>query len=97
MSTREDREEALRALESRDWTGAVVDREERRGTTVFSVRLDGDLTDILAAEATRRGTNPSEVLRDLVESLRPVAEEAVVTVRVADLHRAIDKFMRQAA
>ena len=92
-----DREEALRILESRDWTGGEVDREERKTTVVFSVRLPADLAEALAEEASRRGTTPSVVLRGLVETLRHRDEEVVVTMRLADLHRAIDQLARPAA
>jgi hypothetical protein len=52
----------------------------------------------LAIEAQRRGTNPSEVVRDLVDrGLRTLEESPVVTIRVADAHAALDAAFHQAA
>lgn len=91
------REEAVAALESQDWSGVEVDRDERPATIVVSVRLPADLADVLAGEAERRGVKPSLVLRDLVEGLRPADAEETVTLRRSDLHRAIDQALGSAA
>ena len=53
---------------------------------------------LLEAEAQRRGLTPSALVRELVEAgLAPIADDATVTVRVADLHHAIDIALRRAA
>jgi hypothetical protein len=92
------RDEALRALEERDWSGATVDRETRPVMIVHSARIPADLSERLEAEATRRGITPSALIRDLVEEgLRPDTVDETVTVRLSDLHRAIDSVPKQAA
>jgi hypothetical protein len=97
MSIKDLREQAAAALDNQDWTEADVDHEERRVSMVFSVRLPGDLAEVLANEAAQQETNPSVVLRQLVETLRPVDQDAVVTLRLADIHRYIDQMARRAA
>jgi predicted DNA-binding protein len=94
------RDEALRLLaEPLDLTGAVVDTEPSTAKIVHSVRLDPEQSERLFAEAARRGLTPSALLRDIVEqALAPAPDaEATVTVRLADLHRALDSAIRQAA
>ncbi len=97
--SRPDRDAAMRALEEPlDFADAVVDREPSRAKVVHSVRLDPDLSERLEGEAARRGLTPSALLRDLVEqALAPAAEDATVTVRISDLHRAIETVVRRAA
>jgi predicted DNA-binding protein len=71
---------------------------DRRRRGVHSVRLDPDLSEQLEAEATRRGINPSALMRELVElGLRQLAEDTQVTVRIGDLHRVLDQALRRAA
>ena len=85
-------DEALRALESRDWSGGQVDTEPASGSIVFSTRLKGDLADWVATEADRRGVSPSVVIRDAVASARTAASsDETITVTRGDLHRLIDR------
>lgn len=65
--------------------------------TVYSTRLPRDVARSLEDEATRRGVTPSALIRQLVETaLAKPAEDATVTVRLSDLHRAIDTIVRPA-
>ena len=94
------RDEALRLLAAPlDLTGATVDTEPSQAKIVHSVRLDPQLSERLFAEADRRGASPSAVLREIVErALTPMPDtEAIVTVRLADLHRALDSAIQRAA
>lgn len=90
-------DEATAALDSRDWAGAQVEDRRATGTTIVqSVRMPRELVERVFAEAQRRGTTPSEVIRDLVVAgLDAVEGDTTVTVRVADLHRAIDTIVSQ--
>jgi predicted DNA-binding protein len=93
-----NRDEAMQALENTDWSGATVERERRPVSVIHSVRFPTELSERLEAEATRRGLTPSALIRDLVDAaLTGTPDEATVTVRVADLHRAIDSALRRAA
>jgi predicted DNA-binding protein len=93
------------ALASRDWSGAEVEPDRPRGASVVhSTRMSRELTERLFAEAARRGVTPSELIREYVEAGLDAAADAdadaentVVTVRLADLHRAIDTAVRRAA
>jgi predicted DNA-binding protein len=98
MSQR-DRDQALAAIaEPLDFTGAVVETEPSRAKVVHSVRLDPELSQRLEAEAVRRGKTPSAVLRELVETgLTETERDATVTIRLSDLHRAIDSVAQRAA
>ena len=51
------REEAMRALESRDWTGAEID-EGKKVSIVYSVRVDSELAEWIADRATAGRTVP---------------------------------------
>ncbi|RQX14316.1 hypothetical protein DLJ58_01420 [Micromonospora arida] len=63
----------------------------RKVTMVYSTRLPDDLSRWLVEEASRRGTNPSVMLRELVaDGKRAAAADRMVTVRLSDLHRAIN-------
>ncbi|WP_018789627.1 hypothetical protein [Salinispora arenicola] len=58
------------------------------------------LTERLFAEAQRRDVTPSELIREYVEAGLNTAEsgnQEIVTIRVADLHRAIDTAVKRAA
>lgn len=99
MSKR-DRDEALRLLNAPlDLTGATVDTEPSQVKIVHSVRLEPTASERLFAEAERRGVTPSVLLREIVErALAPVPDsETTVTVRLADLHRALDSVVQRAA
>jgi hypothetical protein len=86
-------EDAVRALDDRDWaTGGSVEAVKNSASVVFSARLRGELADWVAAEADRRGVNPSEIIRDAVAVARAAAAaNEPITVTRADLHRLIDK------
>ncbi|QGN45966.1 hypothetical protein GKC29_03270 [Micromonospora sp. WMMC415] len=87
-----NRDEAIQAAqEPIDWSGAEVETTPRKVTMVYSTRLPDDLSRWLVEEASRRGTNPSVILRELVaEGKRAAAEDRMITVRLSDLHRAIN-------
>lgn len=92
------RKDAERALTATDWTTATVDREPAKVSVVHSVRFPTELSHRLEAEATRKGVSPSVLIRDLVAGALAAAEhDETVTVRVADLHRAIDLALHHAA
>ena len=92
------REDAERALASTDWTQATVEREPRPSSVVHSVRFPAELSRKLEAEAGRQGVTPSVLIRDLVAAALLAAEQdETVTVRVSDLHRAIDLALHRAA
>jgi hypothetical protein len=92
------REAANQALTGTDWTGASVEREVRPASVVHSVRLPAELSRTLEAEADRRGTTPSGLIRDLIAAaLSGAGQDETVTVRIADLHRAIDQALVHAA
>jgi hypothetical protein len=88
-----DRDEVMRAAqEPIDWSGAEVETTPRRVTMVYSTRLPDDLSRWLVEEASRRGINPSVMLRELVaDGKRAAAEDKIVTFRLSDLHRAINQ------
>jgi hypothetical protein len=97
------REELRRAMAEQDFTdGEVLGRAEQRVVSVvFSFRAPAEWSDEILAEMTRRGLdNPSQLMKTLVrEGLDRVAagDDRVVTVRVGDLHRAIDSIVTRAA
>ncbi len=90
MATNPD--EALRALQDRDWSGGEPDTGPVAASIVFSTRLKGELADWVAAEADRRGVSPSVVIRDSVAaaSAAATADEPIKVTR-GDLHRLIDR------
>lgn len=91
-------QEALDALESRDWSGAeaVTQPAAAQPMVTVATRLPVDLLELLTVEAGRRGINPSALLRDLAEdALRPVPDS--VTVRLVDVVRAVEMLGRHAA
>jgi hypothetical protein len=89
------REEALQALESRDWTGANVDDMKRQISIVHSVRVDQELSEWIAAESERRGVSPSLIIRDaLTEAKAAQASDETVTLKLSDLHRAVNRLVQ---
>jgi predicted DNA-binding protein len=93
-----ERDEAMQVLAETDWSGATVERERRPVSVIHSVRFPAEVSDRLEAEAERRGLTPSALVRELVEAgLSDVDDNTTVTVRVADLHRAIDRALHRAA
>lgn len=98
--SKSDRDDALRLLNvPLDLTGATVDTQPSQVKIVHSVRLEPATSERLFAEAERREVSPSALLREIVErALTPAPEaEATVTVRMVDLHRALDAAVRRAA
>lgn len=76
-----------------DFTGAVVvtDPPAKRPTVVHSTRLPAEYSEELEAEADRRGTNPSKVMQQIVvDWFEARRQSPVITVKVVDLHRALD-------
>jgi hypothetical protein len=70
----------------------------REVMVAVTTRFPRDLLVRLFAEAQRRGTNPSETIRDLVAAgLVDAENDRPVPVRLGDLHRAIDAAIRKAA
>jgi hypothetical protein len=93
-----NRDEAERSLASTDWSGSTVEREPRQVSIVHSVRFPAELSKKLEAEADRQGVTPSVLIRDLVTAALLAAEQdETVTVRIGDLHRAIDLALHRAA
>jgi predicted DNA-binding protein len=89
-------DESVAALEDRDWSDAQVETRATEPQIVQSVRMPRELTERLYAEAARRGTTPSQVIRDLVEAGLAEINEST-TVRLADVRRAIDSLAAHAA
>jgi hypothetical protein len=91
-------DDALAAMEDRDWSNAVVDDRPRSSSVVHSTRMSRELTERLFAEAERCGITPSELIRQALEArLEAGRPSEVVTVDVAVLHHAIDQAVRRAA
>ena len=64
----------------------------------LTTRFPREILERIAAEAKRRGTTPSDVVRDLVDhGLRILEASPVVTIRLADAHAALDAAIRNAA
>ncbi|WP_212824389.1 hypothetical protein [Polymorphospora rubra] len=75
-----------------DWSTAEAEAAPRKTATVYSTRLPDDLATWLENEATRCGINPSAMLGELIaEARRAHGGDKTVTVRLSDLHRAIDR------
>lgn len=92
------REEALRALESRDWSGAEIDDTKRQISIVYSVRVDQELSEWIAAESDRRGVSPSLIIRDaLTEAKAAEVADQTVTLKLSDLHRAVNRLVQPIA
>lgn len=93
-----NRDDTVRAVDGNSWKGTTEGAESRAVSFVYSVRMPSELSVALAAEAQRRGLKPSAMIRELVsEGLSAARDDATVTLRVADLHRAIDTAIRSAA
>ena len=90
--------DALAAMESRDWSTATVEDRPKASTIVHSTRMSHELTERLFEEAERCGITPSELIRQAVEARLDIGHPSeVVTVDVAVLHHAIDQAVRRAA
>ena len=87
-----NRDEVARSADDVDWSAGDVSATQRRTTMVYSTRLPDDLSRWLEDEAGRRDINPSAMLRELVaECKRASQEDKTVTVRLSELHRAIEQ------
>ena len=93
------REDALRALESRDWSSAEVEHNPRPAMSVQSIRIPDHLQRWLEDEADRLGSNPSAVIRGLIErAARPATGgEAAVDRLRQRLHQAVEQAINEAA
>jgi hypothetical protein len=93
-----NRDEATNAINETDWTGSMVETETRATSFVYSVRFPATLSTDIEAEANRRGLTPSSLIREYVTTgLASIADDTTVTLRVADLRRAIDTVVMRAA
>lgn len=91
-------DDAMAAMENRDWSDAVVEDRPKALSVVQSVRMPYELTERLFAEAEKCGITPSQLIREAVEArLNSGRPSEVVTVDVAVLHHAIDQAVRRAA
>lgn len=90
---------ARRGNEDNDWSsGGEVVNKPRTVSMVYSTRLPDDLSRWLEDDATRRGINPSALLRELVAEARRASEQdKTVTVRMSELHKAINQVADRAA
>lgn len=99
-----DRDEAIRALASTDWSGATVDREPAQVAWVSQgVKLRPWTSEALVAAAKAKGVRPATLARELLEHALAAPttavapdEPAVVTVRVDRLRAAMDQVIQQA-
>lgn len=94
------REDALNALNDRDWTGADVDTGQPSNVTiVVSARLHADLAAELFAEAEARGVKPGVLVRDLVEqglsAVKAASDEHVMVIDPAALQTEIQQAIRR--
>ncbi len=93
-----DRETVASALTDTDWSSAQVENEPKPTSVVFAVRVPSGLAEWIAGESDRRGVNPSVVIRDAIAAAsRTTVDDKPVTVRLSDLHRAIDGVVGPAA
>lgn len=95
------RDELRKAMADQDFSDGEVVAGERRVSVVFSFRAPAEWSDEILAEMQRRRLdNPSQLMKALLrEGLdRAAAGHAgVVTVRLDDLHRAIDSVVTRRA
>jgi hypothetical protein len=98
MTTRDD---LRKAMADQDFTNGEVITEQRQVSVVFSFRAPAEWSEEILAEMQRRGLdNPSQLMKALLrEGLDRAAagNNQVVTVRVDDLHRAIDSIVTRSA
>lgn len=94
MSARGD---ALKALESRDWSGAVVDDTEAPAMVVQSTRLPVDLFRELVVEAEARGVKVGALVRQFVEQgLRPADTGGTALIQLDRLRAELDQAVQRA-
>ena len=98
MTTKSNIDAAKAALNDTDWSSAEVDTSTRSTTIVHSTRLPAQWSAALEAEATARGTNPAQLMKDFViAGLQQVQDQGTVTVSRAALHQALDAALGNAA
>jgi len=62
---------------------------------VYSVRVDQELAEWIASEADRRSVSPSLIIRDALSEARTAeANDQTVTLRLGDLHRAVNRLVQ---
>jgi hypothetical protein len=95
------RDELRRAMAEQDFTEGEVVTGHRPATVVFSFRAPAEWSEEILAEMQRRGLdNPSQLMKALLrEGLDRASGSSarLVTVRVDDLHRAIDAIVARPA
>lgn len=95
------RDELRKAMAEQDFSEGEVVAGERRVSVVFSFRAPAEWSDEILGEMRRRRLdNPSQLMKVLLrEGLDRAAgsHAGVVTVRVDDLHRAIDSVVARPA
>ncbi|SDY95922.1 hypothetical protein SAMN05444365_104318 [Micromonospora pattaloongensis] len=93
-----NRDEALQSMADTDWSAADVQREPRRMSFVYTVRLPDELAQWVEGKATEQNRRPSTLIRELLEAARRLeADDEPVVVRRSDLVRAIDAAVRPTA
>lgn len=98
MSIKDVNDLALSELERHDWSDAEVITERSPVTVVHSTRLPAHWSQALEAEASNRGVNPSQLMKDLIISgLQEVNDQGTVTISRAALHQALDAILHKAA
>jgi hypothetical protein len=101
MTTREELRQVMAEQDFTDGEVIVGRTDQRSVSVVLSFRAPAEWSDEILAEMRRRGLhNPSQLMKTLVrEGLDRAADgdDRVVTVRVGDLHRAIDSIVTRAA
>jgi hypothetical protein len=95
------RDELSKAMAEQDFTDGEVITGQRPVSVVFSFRAPAEWSEEILVEMQRRGLdNPSQLMKALLrEGLDRAAggNARVVTVRVDDLHRAIDSIVTRPA
>lgn len=62
---------------------------------MYSVRVDQELAEWIASEADRRSVSPSLIIRDALSEARTAeANDQTVTLRLGDLHRAVNRLVQ---
>lgn len=87
---------AMASLDNTDWSNAEVVDQPRPASTVYSVRLPDGVSQQFEAVASERGITPTKLIRELIDAaIASPREGQVVTLRVEDLHRALDAVIVQ--
>ncbi|OJF12950.1 hypothetical protein [Couchioplanes caeruleus] len=89
-------EDAAASLNDRDWSTAHRDNGHRPAAVVHAVSMSYEITERLVTLAQSRGISPNEVIREVVEDYLDNDADELITIRRADLHRAIDIAVKNA-